>query len=237
MKVLRYLQLTKKLLEAGVCSQKQAQVVGGGLVYFALLRRPLLGSLNHLWKFIKSFEGYPPVVKLAIPDEVCEELARMMSLVPLANIDLRSRLSKVVTASDASTAGGGVTVSQGLTVQGAIAAQCSIRGDVVEPADLPEVLTVGVFDGISGLRVAADVLGWNIAGHISIEKSAEAARVVESRFPNTIWVPKVEDVSEESVRSWSLKFSQVSVVCLGAGPPCQGVSGLNAAKKGVLKDA
>eukprot|EP00438_Fugacium_kawagutii_P007521 Skav231102 [mRNA] locus=scaffold2525:415233:418787:- [translate_table: standard] len=234
-KVLRYLHLTKLLLEDGACSQKQAQIVGGGLVYFALFRRPLLGSINHLWKFIHSFEGFPPVVRLPIPDEVKLELARMLALVPLAVIDLRSKLSKVVTASDASSSGGGVTVSQKLTVQGAIAAQCSIRGDIVEPVDLPQVLTVGIFDGISGLRVAADVLGWNVSGHISIEKSKEASRVVEARFPNCVLVPTVEEVSEDLVKSWSLQFSQVAVVIIGAGPPCQDVSGLNAAKKGALR--
>eukprot|EP00438_Fugacium_kawagutii_P029401 Skav223382 [mRNA] locus=scaffold2634:238975:242134:+ [translate_table: standard] len=236
-KILKYLHLTKLLLESKTCSQKQAQVVGGGLVYFALFRRQLLGGLNHLWKFVNSFEGFPPVVKLPIPAEVLEELARMMALTPLAAIDLRCKLSKVVTASDASTTGGGVTVSQCLTPQGTIAAQCPIRGDLVEPADLLQVLTVGMFDGISGLRVAADVLGWNVSGHISIEKSPEASRVVESRFPNTTFVTDVAEVTEDLVKTWSLQHSQVGLVAIGAGPPCQGVSGLNAAKKGALKDA
>ena len=39
------------------------------------------------------------------------------------------------------------------------------------------------------------------------------------------------------VKSWSLKFSQVGLVLLGAGPPCQGVSGLNASRKGALRDS
>lgn len=37
--------------------------------------------------------------------------------------------------------------------------------------------------------------------------------------------------------SWSLKFGQCCLVLLGAGPPCQGVSGLNWGRKGALKDA
>eukprot|EP00438_Fugacium_kawagutii_P003865 Skav231340 [mRNA] locus=scaffold2490:146940:147557:- [translate_table: standard] len=94
-----------------------------------------------------------------------------------------------------------------------------------------------MFDGISGLRVAADSLGWNVAGHISIEKNAQAARVVESRFPSTIHIADVELVNDDVVKDWSLRFSQVAVVVIGAGPPCQGVSGLNASRKGALKDA
>ena len=38
------------------------------------------------------------------------------------------------------------------------------------------------------------------------------------------------------VKEWSLRFSQVGLVLLGAGPPCQGVSGLNAQRKGALRD-
>ena len=38
------------------------------------------------------------------------------------------------------------------------------------------------------------------------------------------------------VKGWSLRFTCVAVVVVGAGPPCQGVSGLNADRKGALKD-
>ena len=142
----------------------------------------------------------------------------------------------MLTASDASTGGGGVTVSQGLTPYGAVASQCQIRGDVLEPVDLPTVLTIGLFDGIGALRVAADALGWCVAGHISVERLPEASRVVESQFPGTLFVDNVESVDFDMVKTWSQTFSQVSVVLLGGGPPCQGVSGLNASRKGALKD-
>eukprot|EP00435_Cladocopium_sp_Y103_P062761 s423_g24.t1 len=38
------------------------------------------------------------------------------------------------------------------------------------------------------------------------------------------------------VKQWSTQFSQCTLVLLGAGPPCQGVSGLNADRLGALKD-
>ena len=38
------------------------------------------------------------------------------------------------------------------------------------------------------------------------------------------------------VRCWAAKFSQASLVLLGAGPPCQGVSGLNSERRGALRD-
>ena len=106
-----------------------------------------------------------------------------------------------------------------------------------EPAEVMQVVTIGLFDGIGALRAAVDALGWNIIGHITVEKDDAAARVVESRFPNTIRVHDVTEISEEMVSSWALKFSQAALVLIGAGPPCQGVSGLNAARKGALRDA
>ena len=236
-KILKYSELALLLLQSDTCTQKQAQVVGGGLVYFTMFRRPLLGCLNWLWRFILSFGGFPPVVKLPIPPEVKLELARFVGLVPLAFMNFRSRVSPVVTASDASTVGGGVTMSQTLTPAGRIAAQCKVRGDVLEPADTISVLTIGLFDGIGALRVAADSLGWNVVGHVSVEKSDAAARVVESRFPNSIRISDVRDINSDTVTEWALQFSQVSLIVIGAGPPCQGVSGLNASRKGALRDA
>ena len=236
-KVLRYALLTARLLESQECTQKQAQVVGGGLVYLAMFRRPLLGSLNSLWNFILSFEGYPPVIRLPLPKEVKLELARFLGLIPLAYVDFRCTVSKVVTASDASKSGGGVTASSRVTPAGSIAAQCSIRGDVVEPIDITQVLTVGLFDGIAAVRVAADTLGWNVVGHVGVEKDDRAARVVESRFPNTIRVKDIADVDEAMVQELALRFSQAGLILIGAGPPCQGVSGLNASRKGAMKDA
>ena len=235
-KVMKYVRLALLLLEDGFSTQKQMQVVGGGLVYLAMFRRPLLGGLNHIWEFIVSFEGQPPVVKLAIPLPVKQEIARFVGMVPLAYMNFRCNISQVVTASDASESGGGVTASSGLTPMGMIASTCKVRGDLLEPSDISGVLTIGLFDGISALRVAADALSWNVLGHVSIEKNAAASRVVETQFPNSVMVSSVEEVDLEMVKGWSQKFSQVALVVVGAGPPCQGVSGLNAARKGALKD-
>ena len=235
-KVLKYVHLAILLLQASHCTQKQAQVVGGGLVYMAMFRRPLLGGLNHIWQFIVGFEGLPPVVKLPIPDAMKAEIARFVGMIPLAYMNFRGNVSPLVTASDASEFGGGATVSEGLTPMGVAASQCRVRGDIVEPEDLPTVLTIGLFDGIGALRVAVDSLGWAVSGHISVEKSAEARRVVESHFGKTVTVSDVAEIDSNLVKEWSQQFTQVSLVVVGSGPPCQGVSGLNASRRGALKD-
>ena len=235
-KMLKYSQLAVHLIESGECTQKQAQVIGGGFVYVAMFRRPLLGNLNALWNFITSFEGLPPFIRKTIPGDVVEELVRMIALTPLAVMNFRSRISEHVTASDASEFGGGVTVSKGLTPAGNVAARCRVRGDILEPLDGISVVTIGLFDGIGALRVAVDSLGWHVLGHVSVECNSEASRVVESRFPSCVFVFEVEDVDEPMVKKWSMDFSQASLVLIGAGPPCQGVSKLNADRKGALKD-
>ena len=230
----KYIRLCQLLLSAGACTQRQMQVVAGGFVYFCTFRRPLLGALNQVWQFIQGFEH--GAYKQKIPDGVRLELSRFCLLIPLARMNFRLALSATVTASDASTTGGGVTASCGVSQVGAIAANLHVRGDIAELDDVDTVLTVGLFDGIGGLRVAADAVGLTVIGHVSVECHPPARRVVESRFPHTLFVNSVEEVVDEVVKSWACQFSQVSVVLLGAGPPCQGVSGLNADRRGALRD-
>eukprot|EP00435_Cladocopium_sp_Y103_P046394 s849_g13.t1 len=233
-KVMRYVHLARLLLEEGRSSQKQMQIVGGGFdcLYGNVSQAFARKFEPHIWQFIVDCEGYPPVVKFDLPPKVIKELSRFLGLIPLAYMDFRCQVSHVVSASDASESGGGVTASEQLTSCGSDCKLLHVRGDVVEPTELGGVLTIGLFDGIGALRVAADALGWNVVGHISVE----AGRVVESRFPGSVLVSDVNLVDFEMVKSWSQRFTQVSLIVAGAGPPCQGVSGLNAARKGALKD-
>ena len=221
-KIVKYVQLSLLLLAGERCTQKQIQIVAGGLVYMAMFRRPLLGTLNAIWEFVTSFEQGPRIQ--TIPWKVRSEIARFCLLTPLARMDFRTVFSGVVTASDASSTGGGITAtaSKGLTSLGCMAANQTVRGDVVEPSEVTSVLTIGLFDGMGALRVAADAVGVPVAGHISVEKHGPARRVVESRFASTLFVDDVEKVDTEMVRDWACKFSQVGVVIIGAGPPVKG---------------
>jgi len=97
------------------------------------------------------------------------------------------------------------------------------------------VLTVGLFDGIGALRVSADALSLPMSGHVSCEVCKEGNRVVESHFPETTLVGNVEEIDDAQVAGWAAQHSNVGVVVCGGGPPCQGVSGLNANGKGRSK--
>lgn len=235
-KLLKYIACSLGLCRTRLVTQRQVQVVCGGLVYISMFRRPLLGCLNSVWSFIESFNSSREHV-LALPDQCRWEILRFIALLPLARIDFRLPMSGTVTCSDASSKGGGICVSKGLTPAGIMASQGLVRGQAPDNPREHKILSIGLFDGIAALRVALDLLEVEVAGHIGVEMNPAAARVVESHFPDAVWVRDVQDVDEAMVKRWSTQFSQVSLVIVGGGPPCQGVSGLNAERRGALRDA
>lgn len=234
-KLCKYFAMALDLCQRRGATQKQWQVVCGGLVYVAMFRRPLLGGLNKVWQHIESYGG--PCHRYQVTPPECKlEVLRFLGCLPLARMDFRLDMHGMVTCSDASNTGGGVCASTATTPFGYLVAQGGLRGELVENRSDHMVLTVGLFDGIGALRVALDALGAQVIGHVSVEKEDFARRVVEAHYPGVIALEKVEDVDAGVVKEWSAKFSQASLVLLGAGPPCQGVSGLNADRRGALKD-
>ena len=234
-KLLKYLGAALSLVRQATVTQKQLQVVCGGLVYFSMFCRPLLGCLNSVWGLIESFNMPGPHRRL-FPAHAKAEIMKLVSLIPLARLNFRLPFHEQVTCSDASTTGGGICASAGCSRWGALVSEGILRGDLPELRQEHRVLSIGLFDGISALRVALDLLGLQVAGHVSVEVDPNAARVVESHFPEIRHISRVEEVNDDMVREWARVYSQVSVVLVGGGPPCQGVSGLNADRKGALRD-
>ena len=117
-----------------------------------------------------------------------------------------------------------------------MAARGELRGRLPRAISEHSVLLVGLFDGIGALRVAMDLQGVQVAGYISVEKNPQARRVVEAHYPGVEHIEDVASISFEEVKKWSLRYSQCSLIVIGAGPPCQGVSGLNTDRRGALKD-
>lgn len=93
---------------------------------------------------------------------------------------------------------------------------------MVEPLEITGVLTIGLFDAIGALRMAADALGWNVVGHVNVEKSKATSRVVEHHFPGSILVDDVTKVDVNMVKEWSQRFTQVALVVVGAAAALPG---------------
>ena len=111
-KLSKYVTIAYQLVNETHCSQRQMQVVCGGLVYFSTFRRQLLGGLNLCWAFIESFNSCGRYKQL-IPNGVKLEITRFLCLVPLCRMDFRLTMNPKVTCSDASQHGGGVCVTTG----------------------------------------------------------------------------------------------------------------------------
>ena len=235
-KLSKYFSLCVRLLAQAKVSQRQVQVVCGGLVYFAMFRRPLLSALNAVWRFIESFNG-PGAPYRPLPRECRAELLRFLGMMPLVRMNFRLDMDPIFTCSDASSTGGGICCSVGLSAVGAMVEKGGVRGQLPQPMRDHQVLVVGLFDGIGALRVAMDLQGVSVCGYVSVECNKSAQRVVEAHYPGVCHYDDVGHVTREVVIDWSLRFSQCSLVVLGAGPPCQGVSGLNSDRRGALKDA
>ena len=105
-KVAKYIRLALEIIGRGKASQRELQVVGGGFVYIAMFRRPLLSSLNQIWRTIVEEGEHSPHAKVPLRREVLIELVRFIGLCPLSFINLRGQHDEMVTASDASTTGG-----------------------------------------------------------------------------------------------------------------------------------
>ena len=234
-KVMKYVRGAWYLLQSRRTNLKRIQMVAGGLAYLFSYRRCLMSCLNEMWVFIASFDGHTQEWK-QIPREVKSEIFAGIALSPLAFIDLRAPYDALVTASDASESGGGLSCTSGLTPFGMAAALKPTRGDFERVCDDHQVLAVSLFDGIAACRVALDVIGAKVAGYISVEPDEGARRVVEASFGSTTFLEQVQNISDETVRGWACQYSRVGVVLLTGGPPCQGVSGLNANRLGAEGD-
>ena len=222
-KVARYLRGAWHLLQSKRASLKRIHMVAGGLVYLFSYRRCLMSCLNEVWHFISSFEGNTNLWK-PIPDRVHTELFCCVALAPLSYMDIRAPYDSVVTASDASETGGGLSFSSGLTHFGLQASGKSVRGDAGWGLDDFQVLVISLCDGIGACRVALDVLGAKVGGYVAVEADPAARRVVESSFGSTEFVSIVEDISEQMVKGWACKYSRSHLVLIIARH-CHGTCG------------
>ena len=197
----RYFVLALKLMAESAGTQKQWQVVCGGLVYVSMFRRPLLGSLNCVWRHIESYNGSGRRF-MRTPGDCKLEVLRFLGLLPLAVLDFRLGIHPTVTCSDASSGGGESGASVRTTMVGRTIAEGSLRGEYPEPRWDGGVVVIGLFDGIGALRVAMELLGAPIIGYVSVEKHEPARRVVERHYPGVLHYFDVMEVTAEQVRQW-----------------------------------
>ncbi len=109
----KLLGMTLHMLTLPHWSSHDLAVLGGSWVFAAQFRRPVLSLLHELWQ--GTCGKLSPSLR---PGRIGPELLQLMCLLPLIRIDLRARCSRLVSASDASESGGGVCISEKLSVMG-----------------------------------------------------------------------------------------------------------------------
>ena len=233
-KVAKYLTGVAYLLKKGRSTQKEIQMIAGGLVYLFSFRRPLMGLLIEIWHFIVVFKS-PQQIRNIFPG-VQEELFASFYLTSLGFIDFRLPPSPVVTASDASEQGGGLCASVGFTAWGSKASQGTVRRERFENFQEMGLLLISLFDGVGTLRVCLDALQVPLAGYVAVEKDPCGRKALESHYPNCTLVEDVFDITQDLVQKWAALYPNCLAVLVAGGPPCQGVSSLNATKKGAALD-
>ena len=199
-----------------------------------------MSVFSHVWGFIQDgvnvLDSKDKCVHVPrrVPPKVRDEFLMALATLGLAYFDLKLKVSDVLTCSDASELGGGVCVSTSL-----------------DPSSFPDinqfisreasrapacVLLISAFNGISSSHQILSVLEVPLVGSVAVEPDPQANRVTRTHFPQTEIIDCIKTITLEVVEEWARKYAGCKIVLLTGGPPCQGVSGLNASRKGAMLD-
>jgi len=241
-KILLLIHFGLFIVAADVCNCKALAIFCGRTVRCFEFRRPLMSTLNDIWKYM-NWRGYT-----RLTNNVLIEILICISLLPMAFTDMRVQIDDRLTCSDASMSGGGMCVTTGLTPHAytALRAANSLTGySPLNFAFAPEttlakkpvrVLCVGLFDGMGALRVALSRLEPTVlvVAYVSSEILGPAKRVVRKRWPGVIEWGSVLNISTEMVdKLMQFLLTRIDVVIIGGGSPCQDLSSLNAHRVGL----
>ncbi|OLQ14933.1 hypothetical protein AK812_SmicGene929 [Symbiodinium microadriaticum] len=204
-----------KILETGwllvwalgrpVLSARMKMVLLGRLTRCFEFRRPLMCLLNKCWPKSMWCRATP------LPSGHAFELITAGALLCLAVMDLRTPVSGLVTCSDASTMGGGMCVSAGLTDAGEkllmkldaapFDTECmKPQGSIQQPSrGGPRVLVLSLFDGVSAVMCGLTRLPCAVQGYAMSADDPDELRLSRTRFPGVIQLGKPQKVDAEII--------------------------------------
>lgn len=80
---------------------------------------------------------------------------------------------------------------------------------------------IALFSGCGGFSLGFAAEGFNLVGHVEIEKSAN--RIYEANFKDSVLLGEdICKLSDADIREWKEKFGEIDTII--GGPPCQGYS-------------
>ena len=224
---IRLVHATLYLLSCRFLNKKAVQIVIGRWVHVLQFRRPLMGLLTQVWKFISTPHPTPAVVL-----GTRQELWKLTLVTPLMHTFLGASIDDCTTASDASMKGGAVGIGPELSLEG----KDFVLSSQVRSGNIGTVpiLVISLFNGIGGCFRVYDVLDIRPLGMIAVELHKPAIRIVERRWPQSKTVPDVRLVDAALVKQWHLEYPMTEEVHIWAGFPCVDLSRVRANRQGLL---
>ena len=89
--------------------------------------------------------------------------------------------------------------------------------------NLPDSAIKGIalFSGCGGMTLGFEAAGFNLVGHIEIDKSAND--IYNANFPNSkLLKTDINTVTNNDLKEWKNKYGEIEIIV--GGPPCQGFS-------------
>ena len=231
---------SEKLLETGwlclwVLSQtsigvKPLLMALGRLVRCFEFRRPLLSILDKCWpRDVYRF-------RRSLSQNTARELVRAVCALPLAVGSLRTPFSGLATCSDASTRGGGLCASAGLTSEGKHmlsrlenneVRSFKAAGDLsVDCGEGPRVVVISIFNDVGALMLALTRLPCQVVCYASSEVDREQKKVIRRRWPGVIELGNISTVDLKLVELLQRSTGgHVDLVLVGISCPCQDFRG------------
>eukprot|EP00435_Cladocopium_sp_Y103_P044257 s197_g12.t1 len=190
-----------------------------------------------------------PHVRKPLTMPTIRALVKASVMLPMPYSDLRSQVSGVVTASDASEEGGGLCSSVSLTEEGQGMLK-SLQSPQYKETRLmpfraagampvsdnqgPRIFVLSLFDGVGAIMCALARLLCQIVGYASSEIDKECKRLVRKRWPGIIELGKVECIDDKAISALiSSTGYQIDCLLITAGSPCQDLTALLAKRAGL----
>ena len=242
-KVLELLWFSLWLLQQSRPSMKALLMVLGRMVRCFEFRRPLMSLLGNCWPRTH------PSVRAPLHAGMVSSIMKACVMTVMAVADLRIKVDGAVTASDASSLGGGMCVSGELTKEGktmlgflhSSAYQLERGAAFAASGAMPRPLTSGtrifvlsLFDGIAAVMCALSRLPCAIMGFAASEIDKDCRRLVRRRWPGVIELGSVTTIDGKVIDALvqSLGY-KVGLVLIPAGSPCQDLSALLSGRQGL----
>ena len=218
----------------------------GKSVHVVHMRRLLWSWLDSFWLCMRQPE-YTWRPRFMGREAKSEVLGLLLTL-SLCGTSIKDAIDPVVTASDASETGLGVSRSVGLSDEGfrLVSHLVGASGLGTSPLPVlgpvlasPRIMVPSLFDGIDCLRRSLGRLQLSVILSVSVEDDTRAQRVVRAAWPGTIEYHDVRDLGYQLL--FPLFETGASMGCelaiAGGGFPCQDVSRLKQGRAGATEGA